>query len=167
MIRTWFLTVVLALAGLPLAAQATVDLSELNFLLGDWQAVETAPGETGGSTFALQVQNRVIVRTNEASYPAAGGRPASRHDDLMVIYAEKGSIKADYFDNEGHVIRYAVRPQGTGRVVFTSDTVPREPRYRLTYTLAPDGALKGSFAIAPPDSPEAFKPYLDWTARKK
>lgn len=149
------------------AAQSATDLSPLNFLLGDWQAIDTAPGETGRSVFTLRVQDHVIVRDNEASYPAAGGRPASRHDDLMVIYGENGSIRADYFDNEGHVIRYAVRPQGSGRVVFVSDAIAREPRYRLTYAVGADGVLNGSFEIAGPGAPEAFKPYLAWKAKKR
>jgi len=27
-----------------------------------------------------------MVRTSFAEYPAGGGRPASRHDDLLIIY---------------------------------------------------------------------------------
>src|SRR5215831_12543167 len=140
-------------------------IAALRFLIGDWQAIDTAPGETGAFTFKLTVQNHVIVRTNEAIYAATADRPASRHDDLLVIYAENGSLKADYFDNEGHVIRYSVqsKPQA---VVFVSDPSPREPRYRLTYSVGADGVLLGSFELAGPGSPDAFKPYLSWKARR-
>ena len=156
----------LILTGGAAAAQAPADLSPLAFLVGDWQAVDTAPGETGRSVFALQVQDRVMVRTNEAVYPATADRPASRHDDLMVIYREDAAIKADYFDNEGHVIRYVVQPAGGRRAVFVSDPSAREPRYRLTYSLGANGVLEGAFEIAPPGSPDAFKAYLTWKAKK-
>lgn len=107
-----------------------------------------------------------MLRTNEATYAAASQRPASRHDDLMVIYSEGGSMKADYFDNEGHVIRYAVRLRGSNGVVFVSDAKPSEPRYRLSYEMGADGVLSGTFAIAAPGAPEAFTPYFSWSARK-
>lgn len=141
-------------------------LSSLAFLIGDWQAVDTPPGESGAFTFTLAVQDHVMVRTNEATYAATADRPASRHDDLLVIYGERGSLKADYFDNEGHVIRYAVRPAAANVVVFTSDPSPDEPRYRLTYSAAADGVLLGSFEIASPSAPDTFKPYLSWKARR-
>jgi hypothetical protein len=149
-----------------LQAESGDPLAPLRFLVGDWTAIESPAGERGRFTFTLGVQNHVIVRTNEAIYDATPQHPASRHDDLMVIYSENGSIKADYFDNEGHVIRYGVRSDGANRVVFVSDPNPREPRFRLTYTAAADGVLTGSFEIAAPGSGDAFKPYLSWKARR-
>lgn len=166
-------TVFAVLVALPaiirVAAQTpapAVDLAPLRFLLGDWQAVDTAPGESGAFSFKLAVQDHVIVRTNEASYAADRQHQASRHDDLMVVYADGGTLKAEYFDNEGHVIRYAVHVRGANHVVFLSDAKPSEPRYRLTYTAGAGGLLKGQFEIAPPGSPETFKPYLSWSARR-
>lgn len=139
-------------------------LAALEFLVGDWRAVDTAPGEHGSFSFRFEAQHHVLVRTNEAVYDAAPSRPASRHDDLMVVYEENGGLRADYFDSEGHVIRYA-GSTGPNRVVLVSDPDPRGPRYRLTYSL--DGAtLNGSFEVAAPGSPDAFKPYLAWKARR-
>jgi hypothetical protein len=139
----------------------------LHFLLGEWRAVDTPPGEAGAFTFKLEVQNHVIVRSNEATYAATAHRPASRHDDLLIVYSESGSLKADYFDSEGHVIRYAVTAPEDHVVVFVSNPIPHEPRYRLTYRAGANGALLGSFEIAPPDSPGTFKPYLSWKATKR
>jgi hypothetical protein len=139
----------------------------LRFLLGDWRAVDTPAGETGAFAFRLAVQDRVIVRTNEADYAATADRPASRHDDLLVIYRENASLKAEYFDSEGHVIRYAVESGAPNVVTFVSDPSPREPRYRLTYRAETNGTLVGSFEIAPPGSPEAFAAYLSWKAEKR
>jgi hypothetical protein len=97
--------------------ESAVPLSALHFLLGQWEGVGDQAGAVGGFTFAPGVQDHVIVRTNYSNTPANGTTPASRHDDLMVIYAETGVVKADYFDSEGHVIRYIVdaRP---GRATF-------------------------------------------------
>jgi hypothetical protein len=87
-------------AGAP-AAQVPAALAPVQFLLG-----------TGRRRFAREkrrfafvpsgVQGRVIIRTNTAHYAATDQRPESRHDDLMIIYAEGAALKADYFDNEGH-----------------------------------------------------------------
>jgi hypothetical protein len=142
-------------------------LRSLYFLLGDWQAIDTAPGESGAFTFKLAVQDHIIVRTNEANYAVTDGRTPSRHEDLLVIYSDDGSIKADYYDSEGHVIRYRVEARGPGAVVFVSEASPQEPTYRLSYASGTDGVLTGLFEIAPPGTPTAFKPYKSWKARKR
>jgi len=141
-------------------------LAPLQFLIGNWQAIDTPAGESGSFTFKPSVLGRIIVRTNEANYAATAERPASRHEDLLVIYEENGSLKADYFDSEAHVIRYVVQAPGPGSVTFISDPNPREARYRLTYAARPDGVLLGTFEIAPPGSPDGFKSYLSWKARR-
>jgi hypothetical protein len=85
----------------------------------------------------------------------------------MTIYSEDGTLKADYFDNEGHVIRYSVQPRDGNRVVFVSEAKASEPRYRLSYSIGADGVLLGTFEIAAPGSGDAFKPYLSWRARRR
>ncbi len=156
------------LSVLQCAAIAHADaFAPLRFLLGEWQAVETPADESGAFAFKLAVQDHVIVRTNEAVYAATAERPASRHDDLLVIFSENGSLKADYFDNEGHVIRYAVQAPSPGVVTLVSNPNPREPRYRLTYRSQPAGAIAGPFEVDPPGSPDGFKPYLSWKARRR
>ena len=156
-----------AVAASPAPVRAQTDpLAALLFLVGDWQAINTPPGESGGFSFAFTVQNHVLTRTNHAVYEAAPNRPASRHDDLMVIYADGDALKADYFDNEGHVIRYDVASKRDREVVFHSAPTAKEPGYRLSYVLMPEGLLKGQFEISPPGDREAFKTYLSWTARR-
>jgi len=139
-------------------------LASFQFLLGQWEGIGDQAGATGGFTFALEVQDRIIVRTNYSNTPATAGKPASRHDDLMVIYIDAGVVKADYFDSEDHVIRYVAEAR-SGEVMFLSEIKPSEPRYRLTYTRASE-TLIGKFEVAPPGKPDSFSPYLSWTARK-
>jgi hypothetical protein len=155
--------------GWPAAASLPRELAPLGFLLGEWDGGGSgAPGQaSGGTSFATSLQDRVIVRTNFAAIAATDKTPASRHDDLMIIYVdERGAVRADYYDNEGHVIRYAVTVSGPGRAVFVSDVPAGAPRYRLAYETAPDGVVKGSFSVAPPGKPDAFTPYLTWDMRR-
>jgi hypothetical protein len=155
------LTIAFALLlALPSFAMEPDPLQPIRFLVGQWDSVgQGKPGEaTGVATFAPSLQGRVITRTSFAQYPG------SRHDDLMIIYAEGAAIRADYYDSEGHVIRYTVKAE-PNRAVFTSDAVPGQPRFRLTYVLASPGKLDGSFDIAPPDAPEKFGSYLTWTSK--
>src|SRR5688572_26990524 len=95
-VRGVLAAVFVAAVGLAAAgrAQTPADLSALAFLLGDWDAVGLPRGESGAFNFSLAVQDRIIVRTNYAKYPARDGKPATRHDDLMVIFMEDGAIKA-------------------------------------------------------------------------
>jgi hypothetical protein len=158
------------IGGSPVGAAAPKGLEPLGFLLGDWQADGGGkPGEaSGGFTFAPSLQERVIVRTNYAEYPAASGKPASRHDDLMVLYAtELGELRADYYDNEGHVIRYVGSTPKAGELILVSEISSGAPRFRLTYKLGADGVLVGQFEVAPPGKPDSFGPYLAWTSRRK
>jgi hypothetical protein len=158
--------------GLPaaaLSASAPLPLEPLTFLLGTWGASGGGkPGEaTGSATFETNLQGRIIIRTSYAAYPASDSTPASRHDDLMVIYtAEATGMRADYYDNEGHVIHYLVRVVAPGEAIFVSEVVPGAPRYRLTYKLRTDGVLAGTFEVAPPGRPDAFAQYLVWESLK-
>ncbi|HVP38941.1 MAG TPA: hypothetical protein VMS93_07125, partial [Candidatus Saccharimonadales bacterium] len=157
-------------AGIPAARGAPPQpLQALGFLLGDWEGAGAGqPGAGGGvCSFAPGLQDQLLVRTSYAEYPATPQRPASRHDDLMVIYAADSThVRADYWDSEGHVIRYAVTASGGREAVFLSDAVAGAPRYRLTYTLSADSTIAGRFEVAPPGQPAAFTPYLAWTLRR-
>jgi hypothetical protein len=139
------------------------ELDSFSFLIGEWSASGSGePGVgTGAAVFARALQGRAIVRTSFAEYPAARGRPASRHDDLMVIYAHAGVVHADYYDSEGHIIRYSGSSGGPGQAMFVSETTAGESAFRLSYSLE-GGVLKGEFAIAPPGTAQAFTPYLTW-----
>jgi len=135
------------------------------FLAGEWTGEGAGePGKgSGGFSFAWDLQEKVLVRRNRSEYPAAQGRPAASHEDLMVIYRAdgRGPTKAIYFDSEGHVINYAVTFSDDQRTLtFLSDALPATPRFRLSYTKFGDDSMKIKFEIAPPGKPDSFKTYL-------
>jgi hypothetical protein len=141
------------------------------FLEGEWEGEGSGkPGEGKGQfSFAFELQGKVLVRKNHSAYPATAGRPAIKHDDLMVVYRADGGkqIKAIYFDSEDHVINYTATVSEDKRTVtYVSDMVPAAPCYRLSYTKGKDAAVSIKFEIAPPDKPSAFKTYLEGTARR-
>ena len=113
---------------------------KLRWLLGAWKGEGTGkPGE-GAGTFAFyaDLDGDIIVRKNHTEFPAAQNKPATVHDDLMVIYTDQKtkSQAAIYFDNEGHTINYSVTYLDNS-VVFTSERSGNIPAFRLTYT--PEG----------------------------
>ena len=153
------------------AAQQTkpdVDWKPLAWLIGDWMAVGSgSPGQgSGSSSFQLDLQGKILVRKSFAEYPAAAGKPAYRHDDLMVVYPEGKGFRAVYFDSEEHMIRYAVEVSAdASTIAFVSDAPAGAPRFRLTYHKTSETTLAGKFEVAPPDKP--FATYLEWSAERK
>jgi len=160
-------------AGKPGPAQEKSDpWADYRFLLGDW--VGEGEGEPGKATaqfaFATELDGKVLVRKHRAEIPAAGGRPAAKHEDLLIVYrgTDGKRTKAIYFDNEDHVIQYTVTPSDDKKsLVFLSDPDPSAPRFRLTYTKDKDESLKIKFEFAPPGKPDEFKTYVEGSARKK
>lgn len=167
-IRLFFL-LVLALplsSQSPPAAKPASVWAPFEFLLGDWVGEGTGtPGQGGGGfSFHPELEGKILVRRNVSDYPAAKDRPAVHHEDLMTVYIEGGAYKADYFDNEGHVIHYAVTPSVAG-LVFLSEPGPG-PRFRLTYAKTGPQTARLKFEIASPDLPDVFKSYIEATVRR-
>ncbi len=129
------------------------------------------PGQgTGGFSFKTDLQQRLLVRTSYADYPASKERAAYRHDDLMVIYRQAPSVptRAIYFDNEGHVIHYTVRVDASAKTAtFLSDPEAGSPRYRLSYVEKAPDMMTIKFEIAPPNKPDQFQTYIEASARRQ
>lgn len=151
-------------AAFALESQPNDSWKKLDFLLGEWTGAagekDTPLGAGQGAySFEPQLQNRIIVRRNQANYDSG-----TRHDDLMVIYldAPDSAPQAIYWDNEGHVIRYRLAFPAANRVVFQSDGAG--PKYRLTYWLE-GGSLNGRFEVGAPAGD--YKTYMSWTSKKR
>jgi len=158
------------------SAPATADGPQTNrwgpfaILLGKWTGIGSgSPGEGSGSfSFAFDLDSTILVRRTHSEYPPkAGEKTGIIHDDFIVIYPDgkPDRFRADYFDNEGHVIHYAVSwtndPPG---VVFTSDSGPGTARYKLVYSREQSGLLTIEFFIAPPGG--ELKRYLKGSAQR-
>ncbi len=140
------------------------------FLVGEWVGEGSgSPGQgSGGFSFRFDLDGHVLLRRDHSEYPATQGRPAIVHDALMVVYpgGDGKGLEAVYFDNEGHVIRYAVSAAPGSGVVFLSAADPASPRYRLTYLPLGADEVTVTFEIAPPGEPPAFKTYLSGRSRR-
>jgi hypothetical protein len=154
------------------AAQTKDDTwAAFRFILGEWAGEgDGQPGQgRGGFTFAPDLGGKVLVRKNRNEIPAANGRTAATHEDLLIVYrgTDGKRNKAIYFDNEDHVIQYSVTAADDGKsLVFLSDAVPSQPRFRLTYAKAKGETVNVKFEIAPPGKDE-FKTYVEGTVRRK
>ena len=137
--------------------------SKWSALAGEWAGEGSgSPGSGAGtSSFQFDLQKQVLVRRGHSEYPASGGRPATVHDDLMVIYPGAGEEShAIYFDNEGHVIDYtATWSAGGDTLTFLSKPRSGAPQFRLIYKKVDAQTLTISFEMAPPGQ-NAFKPYV-------
>ena len=142
-------------------------MTALRFLQGEWTAGtgDGVPGkaDTGACSFTPDLGGKLLVRRSFADYPASEGRPALHHEDRMVIYAEGGTLRADYWDGEGHVIHYAVET-GPDSAVFTSPA-GQGPRFRLSYRRNADATLGLTFEIAAPG--KDFSTYLSATLKRR
>ena len=143
----------------------------VSFLLGEWIGEGGGgPGQgSGGFSFTVDLQEKILVRKNHAEYPATKGRPAYSHSDLMIIYPQPGGnrLRGMYFDNEGHVIDYAVESaEDRSTVQFRSEATSSSPGFRLTYKKTGADTLALKFEIAPPGKPDGFATYIEATARR-
>ena len=146
------------------SVRAEGDWGPLQFLVGQWAGEGGGgPGGAGSFSFAPDLQGKTLVRRNVAEYPAQNGKPAFRHDDLMIVYREAGTLRAIYFDSEAHVIRYTVQAVDGG-AAFVSDTAGAGPRYRLTYLKDGGAAVKIRFEVAAPG--KDFVTYIEARARR-
>ena len=169
--RTTRVVVVLLYAWPAAPARAEEDpWADFRFLIGTW--VSEARPEEGSGSFTLEpdLGGKILLRRNIADLSAGKGRPAAKHEDLMIVYREPGgkTFRASYFDNEGHVIEYSVSssPDKKG-LVFVSNADRPGPRFRLTYTKGEEDKVAVKFEIAPPGKADQFKTYLEGSVRRK
>lgn len=150
------------MASTALHSQSLPSWSRLRFLIGEWIA------ESGTFSFALDLQQRVLVRRGHSETTTGGKKPKMlSQDDLMIIYAGSGKqpFRAMYFDHLGQVIDYAVTP-GRDRVTFLSQPRENAPRYRLTYRRTAKDKLGVLFEVSDSGRDADFKPRQEITARR-
>jgi hypothetical protein len=144
----------------------------LAFLEGTWDA-HTHGGSAGAQgsgtyTFKPELKHHVLVRSSSVSAACSGPKSFDcEHSDVLYVYqeAQDQPLKAIYFDNEGHVIHYAVSTPDSTTAMFISEPSLSGPQFRLAYELK-DAVMSGKFQMRMPGQPE-WKSYLEWTGAKK
>src|SRR5690348_7018996 len=168
--RVTIVAVIAAAAALAQNSDVATRWANWKPFLGTWEGTGGgAPGQGKGSfTFSPDLQGVVLTRRNYSEYPARKDRAAYRHDDFVVIYLDADKkTRADYWDNEDHLIHYTIDFTDNGdRMVWVSDPARPGPRFRLTYAKTAADALSLKFEIAPPNAPTEFKTYVEAAAKR-
>lgn len=166
------LTAIALLTVCGLSAQPAVKSDPwagLRFLIGSWEAKTTggmAQAQSSGAyAFGLELHDHVLARHSSGGACKGPEDFDCQHSDLFYIYPEGQTLEAIYFDNEGHVIHYAVSTPKPGSVVFLSDPAQRGPQFRLTYDLV-DRVMTGKFQLRMPGQTE-FASYLEWSGKRQ
>lgn len=143
-------------AATPAVPVAGPEWGPLRALVGTWEGSDPANHSTGGFTLAPDLGGKVLVRrsTNDS--------PKGHHEDLMVI--EGGGKRAMYWDNEGHVIAYAITADAS-HVEMLSDEVAGAPRFKLTYEIKGADEVAIDFAIQMPGAAD-FQHYVGGTVHR-
>jgi hypothetical protein len=83
-------------------------------------------------------------------------------------YAQQPSDPPDWSSWQSMMGEWAGESGGSPAFSHEDLTVIyQEPRFRLIYAKTSDGTLVQKFEMAPPGKPEAFKTYIESTARRK
>lgn len=139
-----------------------------NFLLGTWHGEGNGePGEGEGHfSFDLDLNENILIRKSHSEYPATKDKPLIIHDDLMIVYHDNSGnpSKAIYFDNEGHVLNYAITFPSDGELVFTSDKIPNAPLFRLTYSQTGADLINVKFEMS--QDGEKFFTYVEGNSKR-
>ena len=165
-----FLISLAAVPGHSQDSQPTPDpLKPLEFLLGTWEAKTTGgtagAQSTGVYSFSLELEKHIMARHGAGANCKAPEDFNCDHSDLLYLYPEGQTIKAIYFDNEGHTIHYDVTTPTANSAIFLSESSAPGPQFRLVYERK-DSALSAKFQMRMPNQTE-FKSYLEWSGPRK
>jgi hypothetical protein len=142
----------------------------IRFLLGSWEAKTTggvAQAHVSASyVFRMELRDHLMARHARNGACSAPDDFNCQHSDLLYIYPTGNgtALEAIYFDNEGHIIRYAVSSPKPGTAVFLSDPALPGPQYRLSYTFLNE-VMSGQFEMKMPGQAD-FTSYLEWSGKR-
>jgi len=130
------------------------DLSRLGFLVGHWRSDDGKVADTGGtsagvSVISAEAGGAVLLRRDHTDLFDKNGKPAGGFEQIMMIYPEKGTLRADYSDGQ-HVIHYSSAEVAPGKSVTFTSAPGGGPTFRLSYDLKAADTLAVTFAMAPP-----------------
>jgi hypothetical protein len=162
----------LALTQIDLALSAPENpWRALAFLEGTWDAhaqIGSAGAQSNGTyTFKPELKHHVLVRHSDSAACKGPANYDCKHSDVLYVYqeGENQPLRAIYFDNEGHVIHYAVSTPDASTAIFVSEASPSGPQFRLVYELK-GSVMWGKFQMRMPEQAD-WKSYLEWSGAKK
>lgn len=163
----FFFFLVFSLSFSTTFAQQNSTWKDWSWLIGEWRGEGGGqPGQGGGTfSFKTDLDGKILVRKSHSEYPASGNRPATIHDDLMIISLDYSGnpTKAIYFDNEGHTINYSIS-YAPNTIVLTSEKMANVPVFRLTYTLLDTQMVNTKFEMS--QDGEKFMTYVEGKSKK-
>jgi hypothetical protein len=169
--KTFFAALMVAFLSVQLSSAPSNNSGweKWKYLVGEWKGEGSGqPGQGSGSfSFRNELDGNVLIRKNLAEFPATADRPATRHEDLMVVYKNQEGLpsQAIYFDNESHVIRYDIT-YPDNKIILTSQPSQPGPRFRLVYEKLEENLVNIRFEMAMPNAPEEFRLYMEGKSRK-
>jgi hypothetical protein len=134
-------------------------LAPVGFLLGHWTSGDGKVTDIGGtsrgsSIITAEAGGAVLLRRDHTDVFDAGGKPTESFDQIMMIYPEGGSLRADYSDGTHVIHDKSAQITPDRSVVFTSAAEPGAPVFKLSYRLIAADTLDVAFAMAPPGQSE-------------
>jgi hypothetical protein len=158
---------ILALTLLNCYAQENNRWDKVNWLTGEWKGEGSGqPGKGGGSfSFSYDLEKNILVRKSHSEYASNDGKSPIVHEDLMIVYSIQGGrqLMADYFDNEGHIIKYLVSVSENS-VIFLSEKQDNAPVFRLSYTLLDEATANVRFEMS--SDGVNFKTYVEGKSKR-
>lgn len=163
----FFLLFVFSLLISTTYAQHNQAWKDWSWLMGEWKGEGSGQPGDGGGTFSFknELDGKILVRKSHSEYPANGNRPATVHDDLMIVSLDLNGkpTKAIYFDNEGHTINYNIEYRDAS-IIMTSEKSSNSPIFRLTYSLLANQMVNTKFEMS--QDGEKFVPYVEGKSKK-
>jgi len=148
-------------------AQSNSTWNNWSWLIGEWKGEGSGQPGQGGGIFSFQpdLDGKILIRKSHSEYPASGNRPATIHNDLMIVSLDYtgNATKAIYFDNEGHIINYTIS-YAPNTIVLLSDKIPNVPIFRLTYSLLDSQMVNIKFEMS--QDGEKFMTYIEGKSTK-
>ena len=165
------LAVALAIAIAPSAAAITLkqNLADVGFLAGHWDAGVGTVADTGGTSkgfadITVEANGMALISKGHTDLFDAKGAPAGQYFQILLIYPENGTLRADYLDGV-HVIHYTHAAVTPGKSVTLSSSPGDGPIFQLTYNLQAPDALAVTFGMIPPGQ-STFQPIASGTLHK-
>lgn len=146
------------------------DLAGVAFLAGHWDAGVGKVADTGGTSkgftdITVEANGTALLSKGYTDLFDAKGAPAGQYFQILLIYPENGTLRADYLDGV-HVIHYTHAAVTPGKSVTLSSSPGDGPIFQLTYNLQAPDALAVTFGTIPPGE-AAFRPIATGTLHKQ